>query len=122
MGRRLALLLVSAIALSPAWAQEAPIPNDRPSWDPPARFDHPYKGQLVERRLPQKQVVASCRALVRDYGRKYVIGNAQRGCSVVEGSRCIVVYIDRPYGLAAPEAVRRHEIGHCNGWPSSHPD
>lgn len=92
-------------------------------WNPPARFDHAYPGKLTVIRLPQKQVVAACAKLFAQYKVAATSSLVQRGCSAVtSATSCTVVLIDKPFALATPKAVLRHELGHCNGWPASHPD
>jgi hypothetical protein len=120
--KKLALVLLALLAF-PAHAQEA-MKNDRPSWNPPARYDRPYDGRLIEYPLPQQAVRRYCVKLGAEYGRDLGGGMHQRGCAVrLDGGKtCIIAYINKRYGLATPEAVRRHEIGHCNGWPANHPD
>lgn len=93
--------------------------ND-PTWNPPARFDHPYHGKLRLYRLPQPEVAKRCRWL--GVPNPYP---EQRGCSFnvgTPGTMCVVIIINKPYLLQTPAAVLRHEIGHCNGWPANHPD
>lgn len=113
-----ALLLLFFCA--PLTAQE--IGNDRPTWNPPARFDKPYEGQLIEHRLPQQAVRRYCAQLFAHYGMNIVSTMHQRGCAIRQPGYCVIAYIDRMHGLATPESVRRHEIGHCNGWPANHPE
>lgn len=94
-----------------------------PEWNPPARFDHAYSGELTVVSLPQKQVVAACAKLFTKYKVAAKSSLVQRGCSAVtSATSCTVILIDKPFALATPKAVLRHELGHCNGWPASHPD
>lgn len=88
------------------------------SWDPPARYSRPYEGNLVEIALPPSEITAFC----VKYGRMEYRGEV-RGCSWTPyPGTCIIVYPDRLWwGVTPPEAVKRHEIGHCNGWPHDHP-
>lgn len=97
-------------------------PANRAEWNPPERFDHPFDGRLIEWRLPREQVAKECARLARLYFRLERTPNyQQRGCSFGLSPRlCHIVYIDKPFGLSLPAAVRRHEIGHCNGWPADH--
>jgi hypothetical protein len=107
-----ALMLLSATAFAG--------PNDT-TWNPPARFDHPYHGKLTIYSLPQAEVARRCKMLVGIDAAAYQL----RGCSLylgTPGTLCVIVMIDEPYGNQTPTAVLRHEIGHCNGWPADHPD
>ncbi|MRX31924.1 hypothetical protein [Aminobacter sp. MDW-2] len=94
-------------------------------WNPPARYDHPYTGNLKVRYLPPKDVYRLCAKMLKDAnGSEKGTYPGMRGCSVLKkgGKRCNVVVVDRTWKKATPEAVLRHEIGHCNGWPFEHPD
>jgi hypothetical protein len=88
--------------------------NDRAEWDPPAQYAGAYAGELVEHVLPQWRVPAACAALGAPWSA------TQRGCALVRGDTCTVVRMADRYGKATPDAVRRHELGHCNGWSSNH--
>ncbi|RWL14895.1 MAG: hypothetical protein EOR57_31610 [Mesorhizobium sp.] len=110
----LAALLISTPAL--AGKHDA-------SWNPPARFDNAYTGKLTVIKLPQKQVVTACAKLFASYKVAAKSSFTQRGCAAITGkTSCTVIVIDKPYALATPKAVLRHELGHCNGWPANHPD
>ncbi len=110
MQRALALVFFCLLAAGPSLAGI----ND-PTWNPPARFDHPYSGRLIVHRLPQAQIVDVCTKVlgIRSFNR--------HGCSSYKGNRCEVWIVDKTYMQATPEAVLRHETGHCNGWPADHP-
>lgn len=95
-------------------------PNDA-EWNPPARYDHEYSGKLTERYLPQEQVVKECKKLFRKFNfRLDSVTSSQRGCSAGDRNTCTIIIIDKTYKLATPNSVRRHEIGHCNGWGFNH--
>lgn len=112
------LIVAMALAASPAVAFAGK--NDA-NWNPPSRFDHSFRGELIERRIPQKQVVAACRKLFLKYGIHATASDTQRGCAAIASPRrCIIVYVDKTFMGAKPSAVRRHEIGHCNGWTADH--
>jgi hypothetical protein len=79
--------------------------------EPPAQFNHPYSGPVVERVMPVAQVRALCTSK----------GGSAKGvaCSWVSNGTC---YIVLPNDEQAPVSTyRRHEIAHCNGWPADHP-
>lgn len=88
--------------------------NDRAEWNPPARYAGAYAGKLVEHVMPQWRVPAACARLGEPWS------PTQRGCARVSNGTCTVVRIAERYGKATPEAVRRHELGHCNGWSADH--
>jgi hypothetical protein len=108
---RVAVLMACLLMASPAMAGKTD-----PTWNPPKRFDHAYPGKLVVHRMPQTQIVNVCEKLL---GKRSMI---QHGCSVPpKNSRCEIWIVDKTYMGATPEAVIRHETGHCNGWPADHP-
>ena len=111
---------LAAAVLSAFCATSALANPDRAEWNPPARFDHPFSGKLVVRRLPQPEVIAACRDLVRGLA-SVAVTYRQRGCARLRDGRCTIIMIDRPFRGTRPEAVLRHEVGHCNGWPADHP-
>jgi hypothetical protein len=112
MLRALALVFFCLAMVGPSFAGKMD-----PTWNPPARFDHPYSGKLIIHRLPQPQIVDVCEKLL---GKRSMI---QHGCSTKpQNGRCEIWIVDKTYMRATPRAVLRHEVGHCNGWPSDHPD
>lgn len=119
MVRILTCLLV-LISASAAYAGK-----DDAEWNPPARYDHAYKGELTLRHLPPDQVYPVCaKMLAEANGTDKGTYPGMRGCSVrsENGTKCNVVVVDRVWKKATPEAILRHELGHCNGWPFEHPD
>ena len=79
--------------------------------EPPARYDHPYNGQIDERVMPEAQVRSVCMSMGLDL--------LTVACSWVSSGTC---YIVLPNDEQAPVATySRHEIAHCNGWPADHP-
>lgn len=94
--------------------------HERREWNPPARFDHPFPGTLVEEPLPRDQVLKLCPKLLSQFK---IPGEVTRGCSILlKPDLCLIVYIDKPYHGTEPAAVKRHEVGHCDGWPADHPN
>ncbi len=73
---------------------------------PPAVYDHPYVGPLIEWVMPAPKVDALCRALGGA-----VRGEQYQGCQFKLGDHCFIVVAEHVRALA-----RRHEIAHCNGW------
>ena len=84
-------------------------------WLPPAQYDHPYEGpgemRVIEAPfyivkslcgVPQKQFLYACA-----YATRY-------GCTII---------LPDPHNFAPRyyKALKRHERGHCNGWPRDHP-
>ncbi len=79
--------------------------------EPPAQYNHPYNGQVVEQVMPVAEVRTFCMSRGAD-----ALGVA---CSWQSDNTC---YIVLPNDEKAPVATyRRHEIAHCNGWPANHP-
>jgi len=112
------LALVASIGLAHAGKEDA-------EWNPPPRFDHPYKGELKRQFLLPEEVYPVCaKMLAEANGSDKGTYPGMRGCSVrsENGRKCSVVVSSIPVNKATPEAILRHEIGHCNGWPFEHPD
>lgn len=112
------LTFVASIGLAHAGKDDA-------EWNPPARFSGPYKGELTLRYLPPEQVFPVCaKMLAEANGTDKGTYPGMRGCSVrsEKGTKCNVVVVDRVWKKATPEAILRHELGHCKGWPFEHPN
>jgi hypothetical protein len=78
--------------------------------EPPAQYNHPYDGPVVERVAPTAEARALCTSQ----------GALRRGvaCSWVSDGTCYMVL---PSDEQAPVSTyRRHEMAHCNGWPANH--
>ena len=82
---------------------------------PPVEYDKPYEGNLVV------QEVATIEELIATCGvpRKWALG-----CATLTSWGCHVYLVPeslmKKYGWWR-EAMMRHELGHCNGWPGDHP-
>lgn len=82
--------------------------------EPPAIYDVPFPGQVVELRLSYAEADAACRMSGQRTPLRIM------GCVfLVRADLCVVVI---PLELVEPRlgALRRHERGHCNGWPFDH--
>jgi len=77
--------------------------------EPPAQYDHPYPGQVVEQRLSTLQIMLTCH------------GPAE-SCAWVSNGVCHIALPRDEADVRMIALIRQHEIGHCNGWPSHHPD
>lgn len=77
--------------------------------EPPPQYVHPYRGQVIEHRVSQAELVALCHG-------------PANGCSWVNGGVCHIALPHDEKDRRLIVLMRRHEIGHCNGWPSYHPD
>src|SRR5271170_4548143 len=77
--------------------------------EPPPQYDHAYHGHVIERRMSQLQIFFLCH------------GPAP-ACSWVSKGVCHIVVSDTEKDERALPLIRQHEIGHCNGWPGSHPN
>jgi hypothetical protein len=115
---RLAAVLAVTIAAGAASANP-----ERTTWDPPARYAGPYTGELTVIVADFKRIPHLCRQLFIDAGiTNFRVSQRQRGCAHVEADRCtIVIPRGHAYG-SSQEAVMRHELGHCAGWPADHPE
>jgi hypothetical protein len=82
------------MAVSP-WPQQAP-----------AQYNRPYRGHLTVRTGTEAQIHQWCG------------GYFARACAMPHGSSC-TIFLPAPTHGSAPqilEAMRQHEIAHCNGW------
>lgn len=82
---------------------------------PPAEYDHPYKGIMVTTVAKDlEQLLSLCKKKERTL----------LACSYRYSTGCLVVLAKRERIEAAGftvDIVKRHENGHCNGWPGLHP-
>lgn len=86
---------------------------------PPARYDVPYTGPLIEHVLTLEQIDKICSGM----GVRKSQGQVIFGCARGTETPC-VIYIPKIAGYITAEdqaKVRRHELAHCNGWPGDHP-
>ena len=79
--------------------------------EPPAQYNHPYDGQVVERVMPLAEVRTLCMSKGTPFN--------TLACSWQSDGTCYIVLPN--YRMAPVSAFRRHEIAHCNGWPANHP-
>lgn len=103
--------LLAAIALlaTPAYADPAVM---RPRPLPPVEYDHPYSGILV---TTTAHSIEELKTLCKP--------PAMLGCSYRYGNGCMIVLAPEADIKAAGwsvEIIKRHEVGHCNGWPPDH--
>jgi hypothetical protein len=77
--------------------------------EPPPQYDHPYHGQVIEQRLSFLQLIKLCHGLTT-------------GCSWVSNGVCYIALSQDEKDERLIALMRQHELGHCNGWPSYHPN
>jgi hypothetical protein len=84
-----------------------------PLYYPAVEFDRPYTGTLIFTVADETtEVQKACNG-----------PGPALGCSLLYANRCLVVLAPDNVIKAhdwTTEAVKRHEIAHCNGWPSDH--
>lgn len=114
--------LAAALAAVFTMTISAHADRDGAFWDPPKRYQKIFVGQLEIAYLPPEEVAIACAYLMQDF--KDFPDAEFRGCAKLteRPRKCVVFLIDRPAYGTTPRAVRRHEMGHCNGWPANHPD
>jgi hypothetical protein len=78
--------------------------------EPPAQYNHPYGGPVIERVLPLGQARQICAQM----------GANADACSWKVKGKCFVV-IPRDGPVPDLHAYRRHEVAHCNGWEHGAP-
>jgi len=119
-------LLVFLVAFAPGllWAEGPTTHADGSvTWDPPAAYSGAYSGQLYIMQIPQHQIPEQCRILFRNHGLTWdKMSEDQKGCAAIAGNSCTIIIPTEAFQGASVESVAKHEIGHCNGWPSEHPD
>ena len=100
--------------ISPA----APPKQNTPGWGvlPPPEYDKPFPGKLTEIRVPPETMRAIC---------PKTIFPLTLACAYPtrDQSECLIIMLSDELIKAAgwtPEIVRRHEVGHCNGFPADH--
>jgi len=76
--------------------------------EPPPQYVHPYHGQVIEHRVSQAELVALCHG-------------PANGCSWVNAGVCHIALPSDEKDRRLIASMRRHEVGHCNGWPGYHP-
>ena len=110
--RKLSFLLAAFVVCSAARA-EAP---KKYYIEPPAEYDHPYKGELFEWTVKDQ---AELRAMCPNT--KFNLGFAL-ACTMPQGGRCWMFLVpdDEIKKFFPLDLVKRHEIAHCNGWPGDH--
>jgi hypothetical protein len=74
--------------------------------EPPPQYDHPYNGRVIEQRVSFLQMIQLCHGLTR-------------GCSWVKDGVCYIALPQDEKDDRLIAFMRQHEIGHCNGWPST---
>ena len=76
--------------------------------EPPPQYDHAYHGHVIEQRLSSEQVRRIC--------------GSPDACSWRDEKKVCHIVIRTGADSADVGLMRRHETGHCNGWPAFHPD
>ena len=103
-------LTVTANAQSVPWNSTAILP--------PIQYDAPYPGKIYIHRPESEEAVRKICYLsvfkTRAMGCSYITWPGE--CVIVIGSDELIKTVGLTY-----EVALRHEVGHCNGWPSDHP-
>jgi len=87
---------------------------------PPVEYDKPFGGKLEEVVVKSREEMdASCKRIGLS------LPNVPLGCGKLLAADHCVIYlardeVNRSVGLTT-DLVRRHEVGHCNGWSKEHP-
>ncbi|MBG6143586.1 hypothetical protein IWQ51_001709 [Labrenzia sp. EL_142] len=86
---------------------------------PPPHYDRPFPGKLIEIPIHPRQVPNECARRIPDrrQANRFRRGGYS-GCAILseDGRTCTIVIPNRHTFRYSPQMVRRHEIGHCNGW------
>ncbi len=81
---------------------------------PPPQYDHKFAGQIIEKRLPFSEIQKLCKGGLACSWPGLVIKDKD---GKVTGTYCLMLLPQHDRGT-----LKRHETGHCNGWPRNHPD
>jgi hypothetical protein len=80
---------------------------------PPPYYDHRPNVPVIELRLPEGALMRAC-------GAGWVpAGATLEGCSDRRRYSC-KIYLNAALDGMTAARIRRHEIGHCNGWNATH--
>ena len=83
--------------------------------EPPTCYQHAYPGTVTEIILPSEQVEKLCNQIPH--------ADACMWFSKIPGQPPTIVLPKVGIGGVSQltqDALRRHEMAHCNGWPASH--
>src|SRR5262249_49689383 len=89
---------------------------------PPAYYDHPFDGVVIENAITDMADMARVcapnplAAVAMACASRYTHPSGERRCYIYIAPDD---YLNR-YRVTI-DAVRRHEVAHCNGWPQAHP-
>jgi hypothetical protein len=118
-------ILVAILISTPAVAQSVPTPHGTVL--PPIEYDYPFEGsRLIIQRGNKDVMEAQCPKQAT-----LTMACAQRQAGTPEGQPsdyCRIFIADdallheriKTRGFWDYDIILRHEIGHCNGWSSSH--
>jgi len=116
VAHEMATALLATLALvSPALA----IDRQAHFTNPPARYDHPYRGKLIVKIVAIEKLHGQ--SLCR---KSSIVSHACAAMWDAPENQCIIWLpkVDGKVVTAEYQArALRHEIGHCNGWPANHP-
>ncbi len=85
---------------------------------PPPAYDQPYQGRLQVRHGTLTEVEHVCHTM-----EGIVSAYRALGCAKKFKTSCFVMIpkIGGKVTARMQAQIRRHEIGHCNGWAAHHP-
>src|SRR5262245_40874092 len=121
-------IIAGCVVLSVQCAAPGAHANSGDSWPvllPPLEYDHPYKGELIIiDNVKRETLQENCGPIYRNAPSTGFLP----GCAHVYSNKCVVLIAEQrtitSLALIHPswsyDHILRHEIGHCNGWPSNH--
>lgn len=110
--------VTAAAAVVPGSATARPR-RQRSQLIPPPQYDHPFRGKVIEIAVHPRQVPNECARRIPDRRQANMFRRGgYSGCFVLseDGHTCTIVIPNQHTFRYSPQMVRRHEIGHCNGW------
>jgi hypothetical protein len=88
--------------------------------EPPAKYVKPYKGKLILHNVDERTLSAWSRCTPFAYACAFM-HELPGKCTVWMPAIGTVFSGGEVVTAAAYKRLLRHEMGHCNGWPPSHP-
>ena len=89
-----------------------------PMFQPPKRYDHPYRGKLIVKTYGAWGILRQCGYA---WACTYVGGDGNGRCTVHVMAVGRGWLGQRKVDVAGFRLLVNHERGHCNGWPANHP-
>lgn len=112
--KALAVVLYLATSLAALPFRDPNVP-----WNPPAQYDHEYDGDWQIKHFSSLEKLQAYCSMQQAYA-----------CSLYGEGYCVtalptvgtMMSDGHPLTVQGYKNIKRHERGHCNGWPPNHPE